>query len=133
MVIRHFSAPSWKRSVFFSSTSQTSHFFRFYFFQSTGRKSTIMYNTLAKGLFLRWKLIVFEVSAVVNHALYIRVRNLVPRSHSVTGNVKSGKVRQYTIFHWLLKKVAAMQSTLRLAYFAGHLVKVWFSQAHVLF
>ena len=26
-----------------------------------------------------------------------------------------------------------MQSTLRLAYFAGHLVKVWFSQAHVLF
>ena len=30
--------------------------------------------------------------------------NLVPRSHSVTGNVRSGKVRQYTIFHWLLKK-----------------------------
>ena len=30
--------------------------------------------------------------------------NLVPRSHSVTGNVSSGKVRQYTIFHWLLKK-----------------------------
>ena len=29
--------------------------------------------------------------------------NLVPRSHSVTGNVRSGKVRQYTIFHWLLK------------------------------
>ena len=29
---------------------------------------------------------------------------LVPRSHSVTGNVRSGKVRQYTIFHWLLKK-----------------------------
>ena len=26
-----------------------------------------------------------------------------------------------------------MQSTLRLAYFAGHLMKVWFSQAHVLF
>ena len=25
-------------------------------------------------------------------------------SHSVTGNVRSGKVRQYTIFHWLLKK-----------------------------
>ena len=30
--------------------------------------------------------------------------NLVPRSHSVTGNVRSGKVREYTIFHWLLKK-----------------------------
>ena len=30
--------------------------------------------------------------------------NLVPKSHSVTGNVRSGKVRQYTIFHWLLKK-----------------------------
>ena len=30
--------------------------------------------------------------------------NLVPRSHSVTGNVRSGKVRQYTHFHWLLKK-----------------------------
>ena len=30
--------------------------------------------------------------------------DLVPRSHSVTGNVRSGKVRQYTIFHWLLKK-----------------------------
>ena len=51
--------------------------------------------------------------------------DLVPRSHSVTGNVRSGKVRQYTVFHWLLKKVAVMQSTLRLAYFAG--------QAHVLF
>ena len=30
--------------------------------------------------------------------------NLVPKSHSVTGNVRSGKVQQYTIFHWLLKK-----------------------------
>ena len=30
--------------------------------------------------------------------------NLAPRSHSVTGNVRSGKVRQHTIFHWLLKK-----------------------------
>ena len=30
--------------------------------------------------------------------------NLVPSSHSVTGNVRSGKVRQYTIFHWPLKK-----------------------------
>ena len=30
--------------------------------------------------------------------------NLVPRSHSVNGNVRSGKVRQYTLFHWLLKK-----------------------------
>ena len=59
------------------------------------------------------------------------LHNLVSRSHSVTENVRSGKVRQYTIFHWLLKKFAATQSTLRLAYFAGHLVKVWFSQAHV--
>ena len=30
--------------------------------------------------------------------------NLVPRSHSDTGNVRSGKVPQYTIFHWPLKK-----------------------------
>ena len=30
--------------------------------------------------------------------------NLVPRFHSVTGNVRSGKVRQYTILHWPLKK-----------------------------
>ena len=30
--------------------------------------------------------------------------NLVPRCYSVTGNVRSGKVRQYTIFHWPLKK-----------------------------
>ena len=30
--------------------------------------------------------------------------NLVPKSHSVTGNVRSGKVRHYTIFHWLPKK-----------------------------
>ena len=35
---------------------------------------------------------------------YKRRVNLVPRSHSVTGNERSGKVRQYTIFHWLLKK-----------------------------
>ena len=35
----------------------------------------------------------------------VKVRaNLVPRSHSVTGNVRSGKVREYTIFHWPLKK-----------------------------
>ena len=32
------------------------------------------------------------------------LHNLVPRSHSVTENVRSGKVRQYTIFHWPLKK-----------------------------
>ena len=30
--------------------------------------------------------------------------NLVPKSHSVTSNVRCGKVREYTIFHWLLKK-----------------------------
>ena len=34
----------------------------------------------------------------------IPIPNLVPRSHSVTGNVRSGKFRQYTIFHWPLKK-----------------------------
>ena len=39
------------------------------------------------------------------HTISIKqVNNLVPRSHSVTGNVRSGKVRQYTIFHWPLKK-----------------------------
>ena len=36
--------------------------------------------------------------------LLLLFSNLLPRSHSVTGNVRSGKVRQYTIFHWLLKK-----------------------------
>ena len=41
------------------------------------------------------------------------VVNLVPRSHSVTGNVRSGKVRQYTIFYWLLKrKVVTINSAL---------------------
>ena len=34
----------------------------------------------------------------------IPVVNLEPMSHSVTGNVRSGKVRQFTIFHWPLKK-----------------------------
>ena len=34
----------------------------------------------------------------------LKFANLVPRSHSVTGNVRSGKVRQYTIFHWPLEK-----------------------------
>ena len=34
----------------------------------------------------------------------LKLGNLVPRSHSVTGNVRSGKVRLYTIFHWLPKK-----------------------------
>ena len=52
-----------------------------------------------------------QVSAVIFHILQAMRRrkialipNLVPRSHSVTGNVRSGKVRQYTIFHWPLKK-----------------------------
>ena len=41
----------------------------------------------------------------LSHMNHVSVSpNLVPRSHSVTGNVRSGKVRQYTIFHWLLKK-----------------------------
>ena len=37
-------------------------------------------------------------------SLFRAIYYLVPRSHSVTGNVRSGKVRQYTIFHWPLKK-----------------------------
>ena len=40
--------------------------------------------------------------------------NLVPKSHSVTGNVRSGKVRQYTIFHWLLKKGNAIYAPIGL-------------------
>ena len=43
------------------------------------------------------------VSMIGNLVLLYPHRNLVARSHSVTGNVRSGKVRQYTIFHWLLK------------------------------
>ena len=35
---------------------------------------------------------------------FLCASNLVPRSHSVIGNVRFGKVRQYTMFHWLLKK-----------------------------
>ena len=38
------------------------------------------------------------------HSRLLDMSNLVPRSHSVTGNVRSGKVRQYTIFHWLINK-----------------------------
>ena len=44
----------------------------------------------------------FDTSFVL--FFFLSSSNLVPRSHSVTGNVRSGKVRQYTIFHWLLKK-----------------------------
>ena len=43
-------------------------------------------------------------SKIRTDALVTTFSNLVPRSHSVTGNVRSGKVRQYTIFHRLLKK-----------------------------
>ena len=39
------------------------------------------------------------LTSIINNCI-----NLVPRSHSVTGDVRSGKVRQYTIFHWPLKK-----------------------------
>ena len=46
------------------------------------------------------KQVVFHLPTGVLHLK----RNLVPRPHSVTGNVRSGKVRQYTIFHWLPKK-----------------------------
>ena len=59
--------------------------------------------------------------------------NLVPRSHSVTGNVRSGKVRQYTIFHWPLKKGCRNAIYAPIGLFRGHVMKVWFSQAHVLF
>ena len=59
--------------------------------------------------------------------------NLVPRSHSVTGNVRSGKVRQYTIFHWPLKKGCGNAIYAPIGLFRGHEMKVWFSQAHVLF
>ena len=44
-----------------------------------------------------------EVWWWMNREVWPKV-NLVPRSHSVTGNVRSGKVRQYTIFHCPLKK-----------------------------
>ena len=59
--------------------------------------------------------------------------NLVPRSHSVTGNVRSGKVRQYTIFHWPLKKDCGNAIYAPIGLFRGHVMKVWFSQAYVLF
>ena len=52
-------------------------------------------------------LTVLERKGQVLHRVRLHVKvpgNLVPRSHSVTGNVRSGKVRQYTIFHWPLKK-----------------------------
>ena len=47
--------------------------------------------------------------------------NLVPRSHSVTGNVRSGKVRQYTIFHLLLKKGCGNAIYARIGLFRGAL------------
>ena len=59
--------------------------------------------------------------------------NLVPRSHSVTGNVRSGKVRRYTIFHWLLKQGWGNAIYAPIGLFRGALSEVWFSQAHVLF
>ena len=45
--------------------------------------------------------------------------NLVPRSHSVTGNVRSGKVRHYTIFHWPLKKGCGNAIYARIGLFRG--------------
>ena len=66
------------------------------------------------------------------------VGNLVPRSHFVTENVRSGKVRQYTLFHWLLKKrlrQCNLRSDLLISW--GTSVKVkWrssFRKVHVLF
>ena len=47
----------------------------------------------------------FQLESPTQMSTYMQMTlNLVPRSHSVTGNVRSGKVRQYTIFHWPLKK-----------------------------
>ena len=47
----------------------------------------------------------FQLESPTQMLTYMQMTlNLVPRSHSVTGNVRSGKVRQYTIFHWPLKK-----------------------------
>ena len=60
-------------------------------------KETIGFSLLAASR------LVFAASRLSRGSV-LRQHNLVPRSHSVTGNVRSGKVRQYTIFHWLLKK-----------------------------
>ena len=47
----------------------------------------------------------FQLESLTQMSTYMQMTlNLVPRSHSVTGNVRSGKVRQYIIFHWPLKK-----------------------------
>ena len=51
-----------------------------------------------------WYLLLFWYTNQPNLAKFANGANLVPRSHSITWNVRSGKVRQYTIFHWPLKK-----------------------------
>ena len=69
-------------------------------------------STPRKGLNTSIPLIIFLCFASWNRFLHSYTNpfipkiapNLVPRSHSVTGNVRSGKVRQYTISYWLLKK-----------------------------
>ena len=66
-----------------------------------------------------------------NLPTHLLAPNLVPRSHSVTGNVRSGKVRQYTIFHWPLKKGRnAIYAPIGL--FRGHVMKVFASSCAVL-
>ena len=50
--------------------------------------------------------------------------NLVPRSHSVNGNVRSGKVRHYTLFHWLLKKGCGNAIYALICLFRGTLASV---------
>ena len=52
--------------------------------------------------------------------------NLVLRSHSVTGNVRSGKVRQYTIFHWPLKKGCGNAIYAPIGLFRGARNECWF-------
>ena len=61
---------------------------------------------------------------------YLRI-NLVPRSHSVTGNVRSGKVRQYTIFHWPPKKGCGNAIYAPIGLFRGHVMKVFTSSCVV--
>ena len=76
-----------------------------------------------KSLFWIWNVTnqITSFSAFIQSGYKGHAPNLVPRSRSVTGNVRSGNVQQYTTFHWLLKrKVATINSALWLAYFVGH-------------
>ena len=88
-------------------------FFFFLFFQSFGGK--------------------FGCNWVIKFLRSLSITNLVPRSHSVTRNVRSGKVRQYTIFHWLLKKGCGNAIYAQVGLFRGALSEGLVLQAHVLF